>query len=366
MDCLFRLLHLTRFRAQPQTPAANTPSACRKDSPFGFLPAELIFQVAAYLPPSSATLLSLCNHKLHETLSRKSLQELAQSDPRHNERALVLEALDRDLPENLYCFSCQKLHVLSQRHEGRLEAEELYKRVSERRCRSGDDTYNNGCVTTYHAGFKFEHFQMAMRLYRRGDLADAKAFLTCSAFLRPFRGNLTDFPSHKGLYFFEPRLVNGKIYVRAQTWIFFPDGRGVGMPWEHVFTVCAHLDGNSPFPNPYIKVFKCQLKHLRAKQASCEDCRSLMRCKNCPTEVCVEAKRVSKGVFLVTTKWQFLGGGRSPSVKHWKSHLETYRQWQYRNPTPGDIRASYEDQPGIKHDSLLKLTDAWSVLNERS
>ena len=358
MDCLFRLLHLGRARAQPQRPAAY--------SPFGILPAELIFQVAAYLPPSSATLLSLCNHKLHETLGRKSLQELAQSDPRHNERALVLQALDRDLPYALYCPSCHKVRILSQRHEGSLEAEELYRRVSESRCLSGNNTYNDKCVTTYHAGFKFEHFQMAMRLYRRGNLAYAKAFLTCSAFLQPVRGHLTDFPSHQGLYFFEPRLVNGKIYVRAQSWIFFPDRQRVGMPWKHVTTVCAHLNGNSPFPNPYIAVFRCQLKHLRAKQASCEECRSLMRCERCPTEVCVEAKRpdgVSKGVFLVITKWQFLGSGLSPSARHWKSHLGPYRQWRYRGPGPGGIRASYEDQPGIKYDSLLKQTDAWKMLN---
>lgn len=162
--------------------------------------------------------------------------------------------------------------------------------------------------------------------------------------------------------------MNGRIYVRAQSWIFFPDRQRVGMPWEHVTTVCAHLDANSPDPNPYIEVFKCQLKHLRAEQASCEECLSLMRCEQCPTEVCVEAKRldgVSKGVFLVTTKWQFLESGRSPSARHWKSQLGPFMEWDYRSPVSGGIRASYEDQPGVKYDSLLKLDDAWKMFNER-
>ena len=301
-------------------------------------------------------------------LSQRSLQELDRSNTCHNERALLLQALDRDSSETLYCFYCHKLHVLSRRHEDVLDAGEMYRRVSEGRCLRGEGTYNYGCVTTYHAGFKFEHFQMAMKLYRRGLLADAKAVLTHTAFLQPARGDLTTGPAYKGLYFFEPRLVNGRISVRAQSWILIPGGQGVVMPSRHWTTVCAHLNGNYPFRNQYTAIFRCQLEHLVAKQVSCEGCCSLIRCHSCATEVRVEAKRLDeefKGNFLVITKWQLLGCGLSPSEAHWRSHLERSGLPRSHLPycaPPGDIRASYEDQPGTKYDSLLKPAEALNLL----
>ena len=365
-------LHIDRVQAQPRRPAASTPSANRRNSLFRRLPVELILLVTAWLPPSSATLLSLCNHKLHEMLGQRSLRDLNRSNQFHNEQALLLQALDRDLPETLYCFSCNKLHVVLRKHEDELEAEELYRRISKGRCPRADGTYNYGTVDTYHAGFKFEHVQMAMKLYRRGLVADAKAFLTRSAFLQPARGCMTLFPSYEGLYFFEPRLVNGQIFVRAQSWIFNPGEQGAEVPRRHCTTVCAHLDGNSPYRrNSYTAVFRCQLEHLAAKQVSCRDCRRLISCHYCSTEVCVETKRLegdSKGGVLVITKWQLLGCGLSPSEVYWNSHLELSRLlWQYLpDRAPGSIQASYEDQPGTKYDSLLKLAEAWRVLNEKS
>lgn len=366
MECLLRLLRLGRVRSQPQRPAAYDPGASRRDNPLESLPAELIFQVAARLPPSSATLLSLCSHQLHVMLGQRSLRDLNQSDSRYNEQALLLQALDRDLSETLYCFVCNKLHVLRRRHEDRLGAEEMYRRVSESRCQRGDGTYNYGRTDTYHAGFRFEHVQMTMKLYRRGLLADAKAFLTRSAFLQP-----AFLPSYRGLYFFEPRFVNGNISVRTQSWIFNPGDQGVIMPMKYLTTVCAHLDGDqSYYTNPYHTVFRCKLEHLAAKQDSCEKCRSLIRCHYCSTEVYVEVKRLddSKGSVLITTKWQLLGDGLSPSEAHWESHLEPNRLlWPYfPDDAPGSIQAGYEDQPGIKFDSLLTLTEAWKVLNEIS
>lgn len=362
MDSLLRLLHLGRVVIQPQIPAAYSPFKC--------LPTELIQQIAAWLPPSSAASLSLCNHKLHIMLGKKSLQDLYQSDPCHNEQALLLQALDRDLPETLYCFVCNKLHILFQGQKNRLGAKELYRRVSDGRCPSSDGTYNYGTTYTYHAEFKFEHVQMAMKLHRRGLLSDAKAYLTGSAFLQPARGRMTYLPASIGLYLFEPRFVNDQISVRAQSWILIPGEQGSILPRRHYTTVCAHLDGNSRNENPYIVIFRCKLKHLVAKQDSCENCRSLIRCRYCPTEVCVEAKRLdrdSKGGVLIITKWQLLGSGLSPSEAHWKFHLEYPRTpWPYLpDCTPGSIRAGYEDQPGIRYDSLLKVTKASKLLNGR-
>ena len=63
---------------------------------------------------------------------------------------------------------------------------------------------------------------------------------------------------------------------------------------------------------------------------------------------------------MIVTKWQHLGYGLSPSEEHWGSHLERFKlPWPYSSDDmPGSIQASYEDQPGIKFDSLLKPAEA--------
>lgn len=352
-------LSLGRVMTQPQRPAAYSLFKC--------LPAELIQEIADWLTPSSIASLSLCNHRLHIILGKRSLQDLHRSDS--NEQALLLQALDRDLPETLYCFICNRLHVLFRGREDGLRAEEMYRRVSDGRCPSSDGTYNYGTAYTYHAGFKFEHVQMAMKLHRRGLLSDAKAYLTGLAFLEPARGRMTSLPTNSGLYFFEPRFVNDQISVRAQSWILIQGEQGSVVPRRHYTTVCAHLDGNSFNENPYIVSCRCKLKHLTAKQDSCERCRSLIRCHYCPTEVCVEAKRFDKGSnggVLIITKWQLLGCGLSPSEAHWRLHLEdpSFPSSYLPDCALGSIRAGYEDQPGIKHDSLLKMTKAWKMLTK--
>lgn len=250
----------------------------------------------------------------------------------------------------------------------------MYQRVSKSRFQICDGIHNYGTIYTYHAEFKFEHVQMFMILYRRGFLAHAKAFLIRSAFLQPTCGRLSSLPTYEGLSFFAPRLVNGKTWVRAQSWIFNPIGQGAIMPLRHETTVHAHLDGSldSPYQRTaYFMVFRYKVGHLAAKQDSCKDCCNLIRCVYCPTKVYVEAKRLnnSQDSVLIITKWQLVACGMSPIEKHSEPNLNDSpsRLWRYlRDDAPGSIQASYEEQPGIRYESLLKLAEAWKVFNETS
>ena len=61
---------------------------------------------------------------------------------------------------------------------------------------------------------------MTMKLYGCRLLAAAKAFLIRSAILQPANCCLTFLLADEGLYFFGPRLVNGKTWVRARYLIF--------------------------------------------------------------------------------------------------------------------------------------------------
>lgn len=180
------------------------------------LPAELIHQIESWLPLNSAVSLALCSRKLHNVLGVKSLLSLSANK---SEQARFLQALDRDLAETLYCFACNRLHVLFQRRRTRIGTEERFQWVADGRCWNADGMYNYGTALTYYAEFKFEHVQMAVKLRRRGQLSEASAYMARLSFIKPTVGRLTTLPTYKGLYLFKPRFVNDKVYVRAQSWL---------------------------------------------------------------------------------------------------------------------------------------------------
>ena len=201
-----------------------------------------------------------------------------------------------------------------------------------------------------------------MKLYRRGLLSDAKAYLKRLPFLRPNRQRINAFPTNLGLSF------KDQIFVRAQSWILIPEDQGSIMPKLRFTRVCEHLD--SPYDtSPYSMIFQCKLEHFADKQDLTEICCILIRCRYCPTALLVEAKRLnkdSKGGLLTITKWQDLGCGLSPSEVRWKSDLEyPGTPWPYLpDDELGSIRASYEDQPGTRYKSLLKEAKAWKLLEK--
>lgn len=84
------------------------------------------------------------------------------------DRADFLQALDRDISEAFHCYICSKIHLLAPANKQALGAEERYQRVCDSRCLRGGGLYNFGTVANCHADFKFEHIQMAMKLYRGG------------------------------------------------------------------------------------------------------------------------------------------------------------------------------------------------------
>ena len=130
--------------------------------PFDLLPAELIYEISSWLLLSSAVLLSLCSRKLRFMLGSECLQNLPKRDPHNIEQALMLQALDRDLPSYLYCFPCHKLHNLGRRIKGVANASDVYREVSTWRCSRHDGTHNAGTAYFRQPEIKFEHIQMAM------------------------------------------------------------------------------------------------------------------------------------------------------------------------------------------------------------
>ena len=253
-----------------------------------------------------------------------------------------MQTLDRDLPETVYCFICKRLRALHQRHETGPRAEQIYNRVWQGRCRWYRDYY--GTFDTSHSLFQFDHIQMAMKLYRRGLVSDAKRDIGC--------------------YFFEPRVVKDQISICPQSWIVIPEEQGSVLSRIHLRQVCPHLERMSlTHENPYLMGLVCNRKHLAAKEDSCEKCCTLIRCRYSPTEVFITKKKclnndAGDGV-LIMTKWQELGQRLSSLEGQWRKNFEcpacSCTPWPYHpDDTLGSIRAGFEDQPGTKYNALLK------------
>ena len=173
-----------------------------------------------------------------------------------------------------------------------------------------------------------------------------------SALLRPACRRMKNLPANLELFFFEPRFLNDQVAVRAQSWILISGEKGSLGPRIHHTIVCAHLRGASHEENSYAAEFKSKLEHLVAKQDSCEQCRSLISCEYCLTEVYVDVEHFDKDYvagLLVITKWQLLGRGLSPSETHWNSHLHNHKSMAvpsrlWARKYSGSLRGSARDQ----------------------
>ncbi len=369
MYSLLCLLGLSRVRPQHQQSAATLQLRQPATSGiFDRIPPGITQQIASWLPHSSAAALALCSHKLNHLLGDQYLLALRQGESSMSERMLFLQALDQDVPGAFYCYYCIKLHLVQKPGTG-LTPEERFRWASESRCSGADGAYNYGATYNYHAQFRFEHLQVAMKLYRRGLVSDTIAYLNCLTLIGPIRRDMSIFPKYLGFYFFEPRIVDGQIFVRAQSRSFIPEGQGFIPPIKQYTTVCAHLDAHSR-DSQFVTALKCKAEHFHHKQDSCAQCQDLIRCEYCPTEVCVDIRKSGKGHVenaLVVTKWQVLGYGLSPFESQWKSHLKRHSiRWQWPSQWElGSVLAAFEAQSGVKHDSILDPDKAWTLLNER-
>ena len=375
------------------TPETQNPSVfgTRKDyvipephhfaacGPFDRIPLEIIHEIASWLPLSSAANLTLCNRKLKHILGNRYLLALRPDGSSKYERNLFLRGLDRHSPETFLCYGCSKLHPLAPIDEDRLTPEARFKWVSEFRCLSRNDTdkllYTYVITFHYHAQFRFEHIQVAMKLHRLGLVSDAKAYLECSALKEPIRRKMTVYdPSNMGYYFFEPRIVKDQVFARAQSWISIPKEQDLLIYRRthlHRNLLCVHLDVDfmGVGGDRFAMILQCILEQLRGKQESCGQCQTLIRCHYCPTEVLVETKRSDlqvEGDMVVITKWQALGYGVSPYEPQWESHFQPRPPWPWPpGSTPGSIREAFENQPGVKYDSIFDAEREWKFLKEK-
>ena len=387
---------------------------CHSDSPatkagsFGLLPAELTQLIVASLPPSSAASLALTCHTLLHILGTQYFlwvePDSWEFEPHCSEtmkdRAIFLKGLVRDLPagSGFYCYHCHKVHLLplKKRRVVCMETkvveelwtsthERIFERVNKSVCQWDGISYNYSTAktrTVYHDNFFFEHVQMAMQLHQRPSAHTLKGYL---ALLSLTNEQVIDTSLSKGskgfrFYFFEPRIVDNQMIVRAQTWLVMPYNDRLHVHKECRLpqfsceaTVCAHLGAGGLEESRLTRVIQCGLGHARYQTSSsrCLDCEGVLRCPMCPTEVqvgtetfYVDKSKTRRVVVLVVTKWQLVGDGTSPYEGRWANPLNEHCDpWDWpEGDSVSNIKDIYESQPGKKFDSILDARKAWKLV----
>ena len=326
------------------------------------LPVELIGLIRSWLPLHSTASLSLCSRRLHAVLGTEIFANLNASE---SELSRFLQALDRDLQETLYCFICNRLHVLFQRCGPTISTRKRFRRVTDGRCGKSDGFYNYLTAQMYGTNLKLEHVQMAIKLHRRKQLSEANAYLAYLSSTKPVVGRMTILPIYQGLRLFESRFLDDQIYLRVQTWLWITAVQDSQIPMWHYAQICVHLDANSSNRNAYKKAIQCRFKHLFEARQDCNRCHDLIRCPFCPTEVIIETKCSSvdpQGAFLISTKWQVLGSGFLRWERSLKGHLEIAEAPLWGATGRPNIRDDFEAQTEIKYDSLLSVVKARKLI----
>ncbi len=390
---------------------SQSQGATRYDCPatkagyFGVLPPELIHQIVTSLPPSSAASLALASRSLLRILGTQRLVCLgsdsltmgARGPVTVEDRTIFLEGLVRDLPagSSFYCYHCHKIHLipLKKRRVVCMETkcvqelwtsnpQRIFDRVNENLCQRGRSSYNedpNSNVTfctVYHHQFVFEHVQMAMQLHQRGFPHLLKGYLAQLSLTKPRVTQMSIFESYKGFHFFEPRIVNHQMIVRAQSWIVMPYNDRVNVQKQFQLpeclfdtTACAHLNLRGWEENMLTFILRCRLADVRFQTSP--PCVTNIRCPWCPTEVQVDIKTVyvdksktRRTIMLVVTRWQLVGSGTSPYEERWAHRLtQGCSAWHWLEGDPlSNIKHTFESQPGTKFDSILDAREAWRLV----
>ena len=375
---------------------------------FSLLPPELIHQIVTSLPPSSAASLALASHSLLRILGFQYLLCLrpdtlmtgARGPATVEDRAIFLTGLVRDLAagSGFYCYHCHKIHLLHLRKRRNVcmetrcveelwtpKHERIFNRLEESLCQKGRSSYNEDAnsnadiCTVYHHRFFFEHVQMAMQLHQGSSTPLLKGYLAHLSLTRKEVIEMSSFERYKGFHFFEPRIVDDQMIVRAQSWIVIPSNDRVNVHKQfrlpdHLFntTVCAHLDLRYGEDNGLTRLVHCRLAHVRYQASShCVSCVGNLRCPMCPTEVQIDIKtfcggksKTTRTIMLVVTRWQLVGGGTSPYEGQWAHRLsKRCNPWHWPEGGPlSDIKNTFENQPGTKFDLILDAGEAWRLV----
>jgi hypothetical protein len=149
----------SRFKARPK------PVALEK-SPLSRLPKEVLLCIIDHLPASSAASFSVSCLQIQHRIGNRYIKNLSGSSLRSTEDTVeFLNLLKRDLPDQIACSACKKLHKI--KHARRYMERRPHSRLRLHPCLFRDCEHRTALYL--HGNFSSVVFKMAMKRYNQNN-----------------------------------------------------------------------------------------------------------------------------------------------------------------------------------------------------
>lgn len=304
---------------------------------------EIWLHVADYLSPLDVARLSSTCRTMFARLGRQPYKLLL--DPQNRlDRLNFLLAMDHKLPRHLFCFPCAQWHLRIQPGFETLKPHNVLNPLFE--C----PNFTNNLLPPPRIRISdgrmlpFAFVQLARRHWAFGP----EYGIPHHSLARRWKDPSSPW-SHESKYHVTDK---GHVLMRVKSQAYVQGGMTLAGKrmllfnrddYTPYFSVCSHWKNGVLTSIP-----KCAIDHIPVSEASvmtgikdhlvpkkavgnvptCQTCRPMRRCPECPTEYLVELKMVedksvkSNGIdrfkqALVVTRWSDLGPGRSPVDAEW-------------------------------------------------
>lgn len=309
----------------------------------GAISPEIWLHVAEYLSPLDVARLSSTCRTMFARLGHQPYRLLL--DP-HNrpDRLNFLLAMDHKLPRHLFCFPCAQWHLRIQPGFETLKPHNVLNPLFE--C----PNFTNNLLPPPRIRISegrmlpFAFVQLARRHWAFGP----EYGVSHNSLARRWKDKYSPW-SHESKYHVTEK---GHVLMRVKSQAYVQGGMTMAGKrmllfsrddYTPYFSVCSHWKNGvltsipkcaiDHIPVSEVSVLNGIKDHLAPRKAvgnvpTCQTCRPMRRCPECPTEYLVELKMVedktvkSNGIerfkqALVVTRWSDLGPGRSPVDAEW-------------------------------------------------
>lgn len=279
-----------------------------ESSALGVLPPELVLCIAQFLSPVSTLSFSLCCRPIHSLLKSQYVEITKEVQNLDHYEFLTL--LERDLPNYILCYYCERLHAMKNAHEY------VYSNWCRREytlpCWQAD--YNAILGLYIYRDFSFPVFQMAMKLYRQGlDYSKLLKLLSHENEAYPHHG----YVEHRTA---SSKIVAGSLVIRQETRFTMPPTQPLTALRDINVFICPHIRFRSlKIVNQHRKV---RNGTYWTESRGYQNSNKLIKCSYCLTEFQIDFTELGKqGYAMYFRKWQDLGQGLSPLDHQWQSHI---------------------------------------------
>jgi hypothetical protein len=301
----------SRFKARPK------PVALEK-SPLSRLPKEVLLCIIDHLPASSAASFSVSCLQIQHRIGNRYIKNLSGSSLRSTEDTVeFLNLLKRDLPDQIACSACKKLHKI--KHARRYMERRPRSRLRLHPCLFRDCEHRTALYL--HGNFSSAVFKMAMKRYNQNNPEHTKLLKLLERKLEKGR----DFTRaiHIRQYEAQIRIVNGSLFIRQQmafylrSWYPYVGSEGL------YFWICPHHTYHN-YRNP---------SYTNS---------GLQQCNHCRTEYQIDFRTHSRHVLVVyCTQWKDLGAG--PDYRTWKAHIDCQPSFSsYVQLNVGEVSSAFQ------------------------